>query len=85
MLLQELDKFDDEKFKKAEIEDLNTSIDRYLKQKQNLSGRSKEELSYMWDARRLSMEYNFYGLLESSSESEFAKNLLNMKKRCLHR
>ena len=44
MLLQELDKFDDEKFKKAEIEDLNTSIDRYLKQKQNLSGRSKEKL-----------------------------------------
>jgi len=81
MLLQELDKFDDEKFKKAEIEDLNTSIDRYLKQKQNLSGRSKEELSYMWDARRLSMEYNFYGLLESSSEGEFAKKLIEYEKK----
>ena len=70
-LLKELKNFNDEYFKATELKELNISMERCLKQKQNLSGRSKEELSYLWDAKSLSQEYDFYCLIKSSSQSEF--------------
>ena len=58
-------------FKTTELKDLNTSIKKMLNQKQNFSKRSKEELSYMWDAKSLSQEYEFYNLIQSSSQNDF--------------
>tara|TARA_B100001250_G_scaffold219682_1_gene188499 strand:+ start:29 stop:1255 length:1227 start_codon:yes stop_codon:yes gene_type:complete len=82
-LLEQLNLIDDKDFKVTELENLNTSIDRYHKQKQNLSEKSKEELAYLWDVRVLYQEYNFYGLLDSSSENEFKKTLMEYEKKVM--
>ncbi|MFL2983211.1 MAG: TlpA family protein disulfide reductase [Candidatus Neomarinimicrobiota bacterium] len=81
--LYRLEKFDDGYFKNTELQYLSTSIDKYLKQKQNLSKRSKEELSYMWDARVISQEYNVYELLKSSSQSQFKKALISYEEKMM--
>ena len=83
MILQELAKIDNTYFRKTELKNLNNSIERYLKQKQNFADRSKEELLYMWDARKLSLEYNFYGLLASSVKSEFENSLSEYEQKML--
>ncbi|SVA58971.1 uncharacterized protein METZ01_LOCUS111825 [marine metagenome] len=80
-LLKELGNFNDEYFKATELKELNISMERRLKQKQNLSGRSKEELSYLWDAKSLSQEYDFYGLIKSSNQSEFINILVEYEKK----
>ena len=58
-LLEKLNQINDEDFIETELENLSTSMDRYKKQKQNLSEKSKEELAYLWDVRVLYQEYNF--------------------------
>jgi len=83
VLLQELNKINDEKFKKIEMENLNSSLNKYLKRKQSFSERSKEELSYMWDTRVISQEYNFYELLQSTDTNEFTKILVDYEKKLL--
>ena len=80
-LKKQLDQFEDGYFKKTEEKGINASMDRYLKRKESFSGLSKEELSYRWEATKLSTEYYFYGLLSSSTKSEFNENLLEYEKR----
>ena len=79
--LKTLENFNDEYFKATELKELNISMEKYLKKKQNLSGRSKEELSYLWDAKSLSQEYDFYGLIKSASKSEFINLLVEYEKK----
>ena len=82
-LLEKLNQINDEDFIETELENLSTSIDRYKKQKQNLSEKSKEELAYLWDVRVLQQEYNFYGMIDSVSESGFKQMLMEYEKKML--
>jgi thiol-disulfide isomerase/thioredoxin len=79
--LKKLEIIEDGYFKRNEVERLETSISRYIKQKESFSERSPVELRYMWDARVLSQEYNFYGLIESTTKSEYSQNLSEYEKR----
>ena len=82
-LLKKLEIIEDGYFKRTEVERLETSINRYIKQKESFSERSPVELRYMWDARVLSQEYNFYGLIESTTKSEYSQKLSEYEKRML--
>ena len=82
-LIQKLDTSNDKNFKNTEIEKLNSLIDRYLKEKQKFSEKSKDELTYMWNAVLISREYNFYSLIESSNKTEFTEILNEYKNRML--
>ena len=82
-LLKKLEIFKDGYFKTTELKDLITSVERFSKQKQNLSDRSKEELSYLWDTKALSKKYDFYGLIESTSQIEYTNILLEYERKML--
>ena len=80
-LMQRLDRFEDGYFKNTEEKNINASVERYLKRKESFSDRSKEELSYLWEASKLSKEYNFYGLLSTLNRAEFDENLIEYEKK----
>ena len=80
-LLKDLEDINEGYFKTNELKDLNTSIEKFLDRKQNFSERSKDELSYMWDAKLLSQKYEFYRLIKSLSYSDFTDTLGEYEKK----
>ena len=82
-LSQKLDTLNDNYFKNTELKKINSITEKYIIQKQNLSEKSKDELTYMWNAVLIAREYNFYSLIESSNKTEFAEILNEYKNRML--
>ena len=75
-LMQRLDRFENGYFKSTEEKSINASVERYLKRKESFSDRTEEELLYLWEASKLSKEYNFYGLLSTHNRAEVDENLI---------
>ena len=82
-LLKKLEIIEDGYFKRTEIERLETSIARYIKQKEGFAERSKLELLYMWDTQLLYREYNFYALIESEIRSKYIEKLAEFESKML--
>ena len=82
-LLKKLEIIEDGYFKRTEIERLETSIARYIKQKEGFAERSKLELLYMWDTQLLYREYNFYALIESEIRSKYIEKLAEFESKIL--
>ena len=82
-LMQRLDRFENGYFKSTEEKSINASVERYLKRKESFSDRTEEELLYLWEATKLSKEYNFYGLLSTLNRAEFDENLIIYEKKMI--
>ena len=80
-LMQMLDRFENRYFKITETKSINASVERYLKMKESFSDRTEEELLYLWEANKLSKEYNFYGLLSTLNRADFDENLIEYEKK----
>tara|TARA_B000000557_G_scaffold164624_1_gene133693 strand:+ start:21 stop:1238 length:1218 start_codon:yes stop_codon:yes gene_type:complete len=80
-LMQKLDHFENGYFKITEQKSINVSVERYLKRKESFSDRTEEELLYLWEASKLSKEYNFYGLLSTLNRAKFDENLVIYEKK----
>ena len=80
-LMQRLDRFENGYFKRTEEKSINASIERYLKRKKSFSDITEEERLYLWEASKLSKEYNFYDLLSTLNKAEFDENLIEYEKK----
>ena len=82
-ILERLNTFENGYFKSTEIKKLETSIARYMKQKEGFSERTELELEYMWNTQLLYREYNFYSLIEKSERAEYIEKLTEFKSKML--
>ena len=76
-VIEELGSISDSVFIKNEIEELETSISRYIKEQEKLTKYTEDVKNYMWKTKNAAKNYNFYAAIDSLNSSEYSEMITN--------